>query len=135
MIEIVAEPEWVRGRYKLIAASNTVKKEWSSFVTRSTANAKVAFERLTTYPRDHIPNRQFPLKGRALKPYWEYEATKADRLWYVVDAAEWRVIMAAIRNDLHVGAKLQALLSSRETAVQTAMASIPAPVKKKPTKG
>jgi hypothetical protein len=109
--------DWENGPYMLLVASSTVEKEWTSFVGRSADRAKETFERLTTYPRDHIPGRQFPLKGKALKPFWEYEASAADRLWYAVSEQPQEVIVVGVRSDIHSGQKVRELIAVRRAAV------------------
>lgn len=65
---------------------------WGKVCSAAPANARVAWERITTSPRDRT-DRQHPLRGslgrrsvngRELEQ-WQYEVTGAGRLWYCID--------------------------------------------------
>ena len=65
---------------------------WDKVCAAAPANARVAWERITTDPRQRN-ERQHPLKGslasrlvngEALEQ-WQYEVTGAGRLWYCID--------------------------------------------------
>jgi hypothetical protein len=57
---------------------------------------KAAFERLSEHPLDVQGSRQFPLKGKRLKPFWEYEITGGDRLYYAVDLVKKVIVVAVL---------------------------------------
>jgi hypothetical protein len=98
-----------------VAASATALAEWDDFVEREPEAAKAAFERLSENPLERRPGRQFPLRGRPLRPFWEFEATGADRIWYAIDLTVLTVIVACRRN-VHTGAKVAAIIKSRRAA-------------------
>ncbi len=56
---------------------------------------QTVFERLSEHPLEALGARQFPLKGKKLKPLWQYEITGGDRLFYAVDL-ETRVIVVCV---------------------------------------
>ena len=72
------------GTYAIESISSTVDKEWADFCTRRPDDAVRAYERLTTDPRTPVGGRQFPLRGKALKGFWQYECNGGDRLHYKV---------------------------------------------------
>lgn len=67
-------------------------KGWDKVCAAAPANARVAWERITTDPRQHS-DRQHPLKGslgsRSVNgeamEQWQYEVTGGGRLWYCID--------------------------------------------------
>ena len=67
---------------------------WDQVCSAAPANTRVAWERITTDPRQR-DDRQHPLKGslgtrvvngEALEQ-WQYEVTSGGRLWYCIDDA------------------------------------------------
>jgi hypothetical protein len=120
LTEITPNVGWNAGPYRLIAASNTVLKEWDEFAARLPVAAQETYERLTTFPLHHIPRRQFPQKGKRQKPYWEYEASSKDRVYYAVDLKAVTVYLAAVRGDTHTGAQVAKVIASRKASVASA---------------
>jgi hypothetical protein len=65
---------------------------WEKVCAAAPANARTAWERITTDPRQR-DSRQHPLKGRLGTrvvngeplEQWQYEVTGAGRLWYCID--------------------------------------------------
>lgn len=107
----------------MLAPSATVEKEWTRLAVRSAEGAKAAFERLTLRPRDHIPQKQFPLKGKKNKPFWEYEITEAERLWYAVSEHPPEVILLAVLRDVHTGKGVRELVELRGPAILARVAA------------
>lgn len=95
MIRIHGEPGWAQGIYEVYAASATVEKEWRGTVRRRPEDAKRCFERLTSAPLQAFGARQFPLKGKVNKPFWEYEVSAGERLYYAVDPQRRVVIVSS----------------------------------------
>jgi mRNA-degrading endonuclease RelE of RelBE toxin-antitoxin system len=96
MIPILAGKGWRKGRYRIVASSARAKSEWDSFVRKYPKAMKAAFERLSESPLDVQGTRQFPLKGKRLKPFWEYELTGGDRLYYAVDLVKKVIVVAVL---------------------------------------
>lgn len=96
MIPIVPARGWKTGRFTLAASSRAAKSEWDEFVTKRPKDMKRAYERLTAFPLDVAGSRQFPLKGKQLKPFWEYEISGGDRLYYAVDLRNHVVVVAVL---------------------------------------
>jgi len=105
----------VQTRYTLLASSAAAEREWNEFMNKQPAAAIEAYTRLTMEPLERIAGRQFPLKGQKNKPFWEYEATSADRIYYAVDVKNMTVIIA-VRNDIHTGPQVASLVQQRRKA-------------------
>ena len=73
-------------------ASNDAGKGWGQRCAMAASNMRMAWERITTDPRQRDP-RQHPLKGslgqRSVNgkslDQWQYEVTGAGRIWYCID--------------------------------------------------
>ncbi|HMJ74523.1 MAG TPA: hypothetical protein VK507_01050 [Iamia sp.] len=89
--ERVAPPPAPDG-WDLRYATSEAVKGWEQVVSAAPANARRAWERLTSDPR-HRGERQHPLKGalgtRSVGnvdlEQWQYEVTSGGRLWYCID--------------------------------------------------
>ena len=65
---------------------------WEQICSAASANARVAWERLTEDPRTRT-ERQHPLRGDLgsrdvsgqTMEQWQYEVTSGGRLWYCID--------------------------------------------------
>ena len=96
MIPIAPARGWKTGRFRVVASSNAAKSEWDHFVKKIPKAMKRAYERLSEYPLDVQGSRQFPLKGKRNKTFWEYEVTGGDRLYYAVDLTNQVVVVAVL---------------------------------------
>lgn len=75
-------------------ATNDAASGWERVCTAAPANARIAWERITTDPRQR-DTRQHPLKGKlALRvvngvalEQWQYEVTGGGRIWCCIDDA------------------------------------------------
>lgn len=121
MKPIPARAGWVQGRYALSAGSASARAEWEEFAEREPTAAKETFERLSSEPLTRQPKRQFPLRGQAQKPFWEYEATGADRVWYAVNIQNMTVIVAC-RRDIHTGDRVAKVIKKRRKGFDEAPA-------------
>jgi hypothetical protein len=92
---IQGQSGWRQGRYILVSSSAQAHREWDAFVEKIPDAMKAAFERLSEYPLEPLGARQFPLKGKQLKPFWQYEITGGDRLFYAVDLKQ-RVVIVCV---------------------------------------
>lgn len=50
-------------------------------------------ELITATELNRQPGRVFPLKGKPYKGAWEYEVTKGDRVFYVPDEEQLKVVV------------------------------------------
>ncbi len=89
--ERVAPPPTKDGWDFRFASSDAVKG-WEQIGSAASANARVAWERITAEPR-RVDTRQNRLKGslgtRAVNgtdmEQWQYEVTAGGRIWYCID--------------------------------------------------
>ena len=89
--ERVAPPPIKDGWDFRFATSNAVKG-WEQICSAASANARVAWERITAEPR-RVDTRQHRLKSslgtRAVNgsdlEQWQYEVTAGGRIWYCID--------------------------------------------------
>lgn len=100
-----------------------MESEWKAFALAHPQAAQRTYERLTAEPLVRIARRQFPLKGAATKPFWEYEATAAFRIYYATNSTNMTVIVAA-RNDVHSGSDVVALIKNRRMNFEIEMRSL-----------
>jgi hypothetical protein len=92
--ERVAPPP-AKGGWDLRYGTSDAAKGWQAVCEAAPANARVAWERLTTDPRQRS-DRQHPLKGSVgtrvvngvVMEQWQYEVTSGGRIWYCVDDAQ-----------------------------------------------
>lgn len=99
--ERVAPPPGKDGWDFRFATSDAVKG-WEQVCSAAAANARTAWERITTDPRQR-DQRQHPLKGdlgtRSVNGFameqWQYEVTGGGRLWYCIDDEKMTVWLTA----------------------------------------
>lgn len=94
MVRIEPLAGWQGGDYVLLASSNAAKNEWDALVARAPDAAKRMYERLSSEPLTPWGTRQFPLRGKKLKPFWEFEVTAGERAYYAVDLEKQTVVVA-----------------------------------------
>jgi len=97
--ERVAPPP-ASGAWEFRFATNDAVKGWDQVCAAASANARRAWDRITTDPRER-DDRQHPLKGslgtRSVDgvdlEQWQFEVTSAGRIWYCIDDARRTVWM------------------------------------------
>lgn len=80
------------GGWDLRFATNDAAKGWEQLCSAASANVRMAWERITTDPRQR-DGRQHPLKGplgrRVVNgeqlEQWQFEVTAGGRVWYCID--------------------------------------------------
>jgi len=95
-VDHVARPHPWRFIFGDLAAA----KEWEQLCAAFPAAADGAWVAITSNPT-HTDQRQHQLKGRLAigryqgieLPQWQYEATGAGRVWYLVDASRRTLVM------------------------------------------
>lgn len=75
------------------ASTSKTNKSWEALMERAPENSRRCYEHLHNHPTQPIPRRVFPLRGKAHRGAWEYEATGGDRVFYVPDAKSCTVIV------------------------------------------
>lgn len=91
--ERVAPPP-AKGGWDFRYATSGAVSGWDKVCAAAPANARVAWKRITTDPRQRT-ERQHPLKGNLGThsvngddlEQWQYEVTAGGRLWYCIDDA------------------------------------------------
>ena len=100
--ERVAPPP-LAGGWDFRFATNDAIKGWEQICSAATANARTAWERITTDPRQR-DSRQHPLKGSlssrtvndVAMDQWQYEVTAGGRIWYCIDDRQRTVWMTDV---------------------------------------
>ncbi|AVH64378.1 hypothetical protein CDG77_05425 [Nostoc sp. 'Peltigera membranacea cyanobiont' 213] len=77
----------------VVAKNRRVNRDWEALMQRHPENTRRCYEDLCTAPTTRQPGRVFPLKGKLYKGAWEYEVTKGDRVFYVPDAQQLKVVV------------------------------------------
>lgn len=103
--ERVAPPP-TAGGWDFRYANNDAVSGWEQISATAASNARTAWERITTDPRQR-DSRQHPLKGslgrRSVNgvdmEQWQYEVTAGGRLWYCIDDKAKTIWLT----DAHVG--------------------------------
>jgi len=104
--ERVAPPPAPSG-WDIRYATSEAIKGWEKVCAAAPANARVAWERITTDTRRHN-DRQHPLKGAlgtcVVKgetfDQWQYEVTAGGRLWYGIDDTR-RIVWLTVASTSH----------------------------------
>ena len=99
-------PPLAPGGWEFRYATSDAVKGWEHICSAAPANARVAWERITTDPRQR-DSCQHQLKGSlgsrtvngAELEQWQYEVTAGGRIWYCIDDDRGTVWMT----DAHVG--------------------------------
>ncbi|WP_413201410.1 hypothetical protein [Nostoc piscinale] len=77
----------------VVAKNRRVNRDWEALIQRYPENSLRCYEDLCSTPTSRQPGRVFPLKGKTYKGVWEYEVTKGDRVFYIPDEQELKVIV------------------------------------------
>lgn len=97
-------PPPAKGRWDFRYGTSDAAKGWEEVCAAAPANARVAWEKITTEPRDRT-DRQHPLKGRLGSrsvngedmEQWQYEVTGGGRLWFCIDDKKGTVWLTEAR--------------------------------------
>ncbi|MBE9208163.1 hypothetical protein IQ244_16830 [Nostoc sp. LEGE 06077] len=77
----------------VVAKNRRVNRDWEALMQRHPENSLRCYEDLCSTPITRQPGRVFPLKGKTYKGAWEYEVTKGDRVFYVLDEQQLKVVV------------------------------------------
>ncbi|OCQ92901.1 hypothetical protein BCD64_09210 [Nostoc sp. MBR 210] len=77
----------------VVAKNRRVNRDWEALMQRYPENSLRCYEDLCSTPTTRQPGRVFPLKGKTYKGVWEYEVTKGDRVFYIPDEQQLKVIV------------------------------------------
>jgi len=77
----------------VVAKNRRVNRNWEALMQRHPEKTRRCYEDLSIAPTIRKPGRVFPLKGKLYKRAWEYEVTKGDRVFYVPDEEQLKVVV------------------------------------------
>jgi len=77
----------------VVAKNRRVNRDWEALIQRNPENARRCHKDLRTAPITRQPGRVFPLKGKKYRGVWEYEVTGGDRVFYVPDETQLKVVV------------------------------------------
>jgi hypothetical protein len=77
----------------VVAKNRKVNKAWEALMQRSPENTTRCYQDLCTAPMTQKPRRVFPLKGKKYEGIWEYEVTSGDRVFYIPDEMQKKVLV------------------------------------------
>ena len=83
----------IESTWLVVAKNRRVNRDWEALMQRHPENTSRCYEDLCTAPTTRQPRRVFPLKGKPYKGAWEYEVTKGDRVFYVPDQEQLKVVV------------------------------------------
>ncbi|WP_414561719.1 MULTISPECIES: hypothetical protein [unclassified Anabaena] len=89
-VPVLSESE---NTWLVVAKNRRVNRDWEDLMQRYPENTLRCYEDLSTVPKTRKPGRVFPLKGKTYKGAWEYEVSKGDRVFYVPDEEQLKVIV------------------------------------------
>ncbi len=86
--KIEVEKAWL-----IVAKNRRVNRDWEALMQRHPENSSRCYQDLRTAPINRQPGRVFPLKGKKYKGVWEYEVTKGDRVFYIPNQEQLKVVV------------------------------------------
>lgn len=83
-----SESDWA-----VVAYNRKVNKSWEALVQRAPENCARCYEHLARTPLQRWPGGVYPLRGKKYPGAWGYEVTSGDRVYYVPNEREQRVVV------------------------------------------
>ncbi|MBW4666783.1 MAG: hypothetical protein KME60_04915 [Cyanomargarita calcarea GSE-NOS-MK-12-04C] len=77
----------------VVAKNRRVNRDWEALMQRHPENTSRCYHDLCTAATTRQSGRVFPLKGKKYKGVWEYEVTKGDRVFYIPDEDQLKVVV------------------------------------------
>jgi hypothetical protein len=77
----------------VVAKNRRVNRDWEALMQRHPENSSRCYNDLCTEPTTRQPRRVFPLKGKKYKGVWEYELTGGDRVFYIPNEKQLKVVV------------------------------------------
>lgn len=90
--EIPSPPE-SENTWLVVAKNRRVNRDWEALIQRHPENSSRCYNDLRTAATNRQPGRVFPLKGKKYQGVWEYEVTKGDRVFYIPDENQLKVVV------------------------------------------
>jgi hypothetical protein len=89
----IAQTSEIEKIWLVVAKNRRVNRDWEGLVQRYPENSSRCYHDLCTAPTSRQPGRVFPLKGKKYKGVWEYEVTKGDRVFYIPNEEQLKVVV------------------------------------------
>ncbi|WP_414527217.1 hypothetical protein [Nodularia chucula] len=77
----------------VVAKNRRVNRDWEALMQRYPENCSRCYEDLCNAPTTRQPKRVFPLKGKVYQGAWDYEVTSSDRVFYVPNEDQLKVVV------------------------------------------
>jgi hypothetical protein len=77
----------------VVARNRKINRNWEALLTRYPENCYRCYQFLSTTPTTRLQGRVFPLKGKPYTGAWEYELTGGDRVYYIPNEEQLKVIV------------------------------------------
>jgi hypothetical protein len=90
--ELSETPETEKN-WLVVAKNRRVNRDWEALIQRHPENSSRCYRDLHTAPTNRQPGRVFPLKGKKYKGVWEYEVSKGDRVFYIPNEEQLKVVV------------------------------------------
>jgi len=81
------------GKWLVVAQTRRVNRDWEAVIDRAPESALRWYKYLSMCPTTRYPGRVFPLRGSIYRGAWECEVTGGDRIYYVPDESEQKVVV------------------------------------------
>lgn len=91
-LESTSQPG-IENTWLVVAKNSRVNRDWEALMQRYPENSRRCYHDLCTAPTTRKPKRVFPLKGKKYKGVWEYEVSKGDRVFYIPDENQLKVVV------------------------------------------
>jgi hypothetical protein len=82
-----------KNAWTVVARNRKVNRRWEELIARAPENTRRCYRDLCTAPMVRQPGRVFPLKYKKYQGVWEYEVSSGDRVFYIPDEAQRKVIV------------------------------------------
>ncbi|WP_414574599.1 hypothetical protein [Anabaena sp. CCY 9402-a] len=83
----------IESTWLVVAKNRRVNRDWEALMQRHPENTRRCYEDLCTAPTTRQPGRVCPLKGKLYQGAWEYEVTKGDRVFYVPNQEQLKIVV------------------------------------------
>ncbi|MBD2292481.1 hypothetical protein H6G06_03035 [Anabaena sphaerica FACHB-251] len=81
------------GTWLVVAKNKRVNRDWEALMQRYPENCSRCYQDLCNAPTTRQPKRVFSLKGKVYQGVWEYEVTSGDRVFYVPNEEQLKVVV------------------------------------------
>lgn len=89
----IAEIAETKNTWLVVAKNRRVNRDWERLIQRYPENSRRCYNDLQTAPTTRQPGSVFPLKGKKYQGVWEYEVTGGDRVFYIPDENQLKVVV------------------------------------------